>query len=74
MARHLPILNGAAAQQSAATRSSHVRRGVWIELVTILWMTIVIIAASAARSVALARFGLDSFIEIFASADVKAKA
>ncbi len=40
MARHLPILNGTATQQPASTRSSHVRLGVWIELVTILWMTI----------------------------------
>ncbi|WP_201386220.1 cation transporter [Ktedonobacter sp. SOSP1-85] len=47
------------------------KRGLWLEYITLGWnvvgVIIVIIAAYAARSVALAGFGLDSLIEIFAS-------
>lgn len=47
------------------------RRGLFLEYTTLGWnvvgVVIVIIAAVAARSVALAGFGLDSLIEIFAS-------
>lgn len=47
------------------------RRGFWLEYVTLGWnvvgVVIVALAALAARSVALAGFGLDSLIEIFAS-------
>jgi divalent metal cation (Fe/Co/Zn/Cd) transporter len=47
------------------------RRGLFLEYTTLGWnvvgVVIVIIAAIAARSVALAGFGLDSLIEIFAS-------
>src|SRR5579863_9668402 len=47
------------------------RRGLLLEYTTLSWnvvgVVIVIIAAIAARSVALAGFGLDSLIEIFAS-------
>jgi divalent metal cation (Fe/Co/Zn/Cd) transporter len=47
------------------------RRGLILEYITLGWnvvgVIIVIIAAYAARSVALAGFGLDSLIEIFAS-------
>ncbi len=70
MARHLPILNGAGAQQSASTRSSHVRLGVWIEVVTILWMTmeagIAITVGVGTRSVSLQGFGMDSLVELVA--------
>ncbi len=48
-----------------------VRRGLVLEYVTLGWnvvgSVVVILAAVAARSVALAGFGLDSLIEIFAS-------
>lgn len=47
------------------------KRGLWLEYLTLGWnvvgVIIVILAAYAARSVALAGFGLDSLIEIFAS-------
>ncbi len=47
------------------------RRGLYLEYTTLAWnivgMVIVAAAAFAARSVALAGFGLDSLIEIFAS-------
>lgn len=47
------------------------RRGLYLEYTTLLWnvmgVVIVIIAAFASNSVALAGFGLDSLIEIFAS-------
>ena len=47
------------------------RRGLWLEYVTLGWNVVgsvlVLVAAAAARSVALAGFGLDSVIEIVAS-------
>ncbi len=48
-----------------------IRRGLLLEYITLGWnvvgVIIVVIAAFMARSVALAGFGLDSLIEIFAS-------
>ncbi|GHO84049.1 cation transporter [Dictyobacter formicarum] len=48
-----------------------IKRGLLLEYLTLSWnvvgVVIVIVAAIAARSVALAGFGLDSLIEIFAS-------
>ena len=53
------------------TEASLLRRGFLLEYVTLGWnvigVVIVLFAALAARSVALAGFGLDSLIEIFAS-------
>lgn len=53
------------------TRQALIRRGVFLEYVTLGWnvvgSVVVIVAALAAHSVALAGFGLDSLIEIFAS-------
>jgi divalent metal cation (Fe/Co/Zn/Cd) transporter len=47
------------------------RRGLYLEYLTLLWnivgVVVVGIAAMRAHSVALAGFGLDSLIEIFAS-------
>lgn len=47
------------------------RRGLWLEYITLLWNVIgsavVVLAAIRTGSVALAGFGLDSLIEIFAS-------
>jgi divalent metal cation (Fe/Co/Zn/Cd) transporter len=52
-------------------RMSLLRRGLILEYITLGWnvvgVIVVIVAAYAARSVALAGFGLDSLIEIFAS-------
>ena len=54
-----------------APASSLLRRGLYLEYVTLAWNVlgagIIIVAAVKARSVALAGFGLDSLIEIFAS-------
>lgn len=53
------------------TEGSLLKRGLLLEYVTLGWnvvgVVLVVIAAYAARSVALAGFGLDSLIEIFAS-------
>lgn len=53
------------------TRTTLLRRGLFLEYITLSWNvvgTIIVVAAAfAARSVALAGFGLDSLIEIFAS-------
>lgn len=56
---------------TTTTQSQLLRRGLRLEYVTLGWNVVgtgvVIAAALAARSVALAGFGLDSLIEIFAS-------
>ncbi|UIJ33781.1 cation transporter [Allobranchiibius sp. GilTou73] len=55
----------------ASARAVFLRRGFWLEYVTLAWNVVGIVvlaaAAVAARSVALAGFGLDSVIEIGAS-------
>jgi len=60
-----------AAAAATATARSLIRRGLRLEYATLGWNVvgciIVGVAAVAARSVALAGFGLDSLIEIFAS-------
>lgn len=62
---------GGQAPPVTAHRAALVRRGLRLEYTTLCWnvigCVIVILAAIAARSVALAGFGLDSVIEIFAS-------
>jgi divalent metal cation (Fe/Co/Zn/Cd) transporter len=59
---------------AAATRRLLLRRGLRLEYATLAWNVVgsvlVLAAAAAARSVALAGFGLDSLIEIVASAVV----
>jgi divalent metal cation (Fe/Co/Zn/Cd) transporter len=59
---------------TAATRRLLLRRGLRLEYTTLAWNVVgsvlVLAAAAAARSVALAGFGLDSLIEIVASAVV----
>lgn len=56
---------------SPARRDALVRRGLWLEYATLGWngvgVGLVVWAAILAHSVALAGFGLDSLIEIFAS-------
>jgi len=70
MARQLPMLGATDGASSAPTRKSQVRLGVWIELVTILWMTIEAAVAISVgftiRSVSLQGFGLDSIVELIA--------
>ena len=55
---------------SAPSRKSQVRLGVWIELTTILWMTIeasvALSVGFATRSVSLQGFGMDSIVELIA--------
>lgn len=57
-----------------ATRGSLLRRGFFLEYITLAWnvvgIVILAVAAISAKSVALAGFGLDSLIEIGASAVV----
>jgi divalent metal cation (Fe/Co/Zn/Cd) transporter len=70
MARQLPVPDTASVSQSASARTGEVRLGVWIEAVTILWMTIeasiAISIGFATRSVSLQGFGLDSIVELIA--------
>ena len=58
-------------EEAPVERARLLRRGLLLEYLTLGWnvvgVVIVIAAAYAARSVALAGFGLDSLIEIFAS-------
>jgi divalent metal cation (Fe/Co/Zn/Cd) transporter len=55
---------------TAQTRARNVRQGIWIELVTVSWMTVeaavALSAGFAGRSVSLQGFGLDSVIELIA--------
>jgi divalent metal cation (Fe/Co/Zn/Cd) transporter len=69
----LPILNSTAVPQATSNQSTHkgnVRLGVWIELVTIVWMiieaSVAISVGFATRSVSLQGFGIDSIVELIA--------
>lgn len=57
--------------RSPIQRAQLVQRGLWLEYSTLAWnivgVGLVVWAAVLARSVALAGFGLDSLVEIFAS-------
>jgi divalent metal cation (Fe/Co/Zn/Cd) transporter len=70
MARQLPIVGEASRLSSSSGRNDSLRLGVWIELVTILWMTmeasIAISVGFATRSVSLQGFGIDSVVELVA--------
>jgi divalent metal cation (Fe/Co/Zn/Cd) transporter len=65
----VPSSTGAAS--ALAPRHRLLRRGLWLEYVTLAWNLVGVgvlgVAALAAHSVALAGFGLDSLIEILAS-------
>jgi divalent metal cation (Fe/Co/Zn/Cd) transporter len=69
MARQLPVSNAAPVAQPNP-RKEQIRLGVWIELVTIGWMTIeasvALIVGFATRSVSLQGFGIDSIVELIA--------
>jgi divalent metal cation (Fe/Co/Zn/Cd) transporter len=70
MARQLPVFNSASVAQPAPTRIGAIRQGVWIETVTILWMTIeagvAITVGFTTHSVSLQGFGMDSIVELIA--------
>lgn len=70
MARELPVLRSAPVAKPTSTRKGDVRLGVWIEVVTILWMTIeasvAITVGFTTRSVSLQGFGIDSIVELIA--------
>jgi divalent metal cation (Fe/Co/Zn/Cd) transporter len=70
MARHLPVVNAVPVAQPTTTRKGDVRQGIWIELVTIVWMvieaSIAISVGFATRSVSLQGFGIDSIVELIA--------
>ena len=70
MARQLPVLNSASVTQSLPTRKADVRQGIWIEMVTIVWMlveaSIAITVGFTAYSVSLQGFGIDSIVELIA--------
>ncbi len=70
MARSLPVLNSPPSAQPASTRRDDVRQGIWIELATIVWMTIeasvALSVGFATRSVSLQGFGMDSIVELIA--------
>ncbi len=70
MARELPILNAAPMAQPTRIRKGNIRQGIWIELVTIVWMVIeasvAISVGFATRSVSLQGFGIDSIVELIA--------
>jgi divalent metal cation (Fe/Co/Zn/Cd) transporter len=57
-------------REERTTRAAQVRLGVWIELVTIVWMVIeagvALSVGFATRSVSLQGFGLDSIVELIA--------
>lgn len=57
-------------KEERTTRAGQVRLGVWIELVTIIWMVIeasvALSVGFATRSVSLQGFGLDSIVELIA--------
>lgn len=68
------VEHGTAALATSVDRQRLLRRGLWLEYVTLGWnvvgVVILAVAAVAAHSVALVGFGLDSLIEILASAVV----
>lgn len=69
MAGNLPIVEKPT-HVASPSRSGQVRQGVWIELITIVWMVIeasvAISIGFATRSVSLQGFGLDSIVELIA--------
>jgi divalent metal cation (Fe/Co/Zn/Cd) transporter len=64
------MLSKNASAPSATTRKGNVRQGIWIELVTIVWMgieaSIAISVGFSTRSVSLQGFGIDSIVELIA--------
>ncbi len=65
------LASSTSAASAPAHRNRLLRRGLWLEYITLGWnvvgVGVLAVAAVAAHSVALAGFGLDSLIEILAS-------
>src|SRR5947209_13547502 len=57
-------------REERAARAGQVRLGVWIELLTVVWMTgeagVALAVGFATRSVSLQGFGIDSIVELLA--------
>jgi divalent metal cation (Fe/Co/Zn/Cd) transporter len=70
MARELPVVGNSSPVQPTTTRKGSIRQGIWIELVTIVWMVIeasvAVSVGFATRSVSLQGFGMDSIVELIA--------
>jgi divalent metal cation (Fe/Co/Zn/Cd) transporter len=71
MARPIKVLNVLPSQPATTgTRARQIRSGVWIELATIVWMTIeasvAISVGVITHSVSLQGFGIDSIVELLA--------
>ncbi len=70
MARKLPVLSTQPFALSTSARKGDVSLGIWIELVTIVWMlieaSVAISVGFATRSVSLQGFGMDSIVELIA--------
>ncbi len=70
MARNLPIFNSPSVRQPPSTRKGDIRLGIWIEIVTVVWMiveaSIAITVGFATHSVSLQGFGMDSIVELIA--------
>jgi divalent metal cation (Fe/Co/Zn/Cd) transporter len=72
MVRELPVFNATPVSKSSLTlaRKGDLRKGVWIELATIVWMTVeasvAITVGFLTRSVSLQGFGIDSIVELIA--------
>src|SRR5579884_2139833 len=71
--QQLPVLNSTAVPpvtSPRSTRKSNLRLGIWIELVTVVWMIVeagvAISVGFATRSVSLQGFGIDSIVELIA--------
>lgn len=70
MARQIGVAQEGAGQTPVRSRAGQVRLGIWIELVSLVWMVIeasvAITTGFATRSVSLEGFGIDSIIELIA--------
>lgn len=70
MARQLPLPDSVSVTQPGSKHKGQVRVGIWIELITLVWMTIeasvAITVGFATRSISLQGFGIDSIIELIA--------
>jgi divalent metal cation (Fe/Co/Zn/Cd) transporter len=70
MARQIGVAQESVGQTPVRSRAGQVRLGIWIELVSLVWMVIeasvAITTGFATRSVSLEGFGIDSIIELIA--------
>jgi divalent metal cation (Fe/Co/Zn/Cd) transporter len=70
MSREMPVLSINPGVSDSTRRRDDIHLGIWIELVTIVWMvieaSIAISVGFATRSVSLQGFGIDSIVELIA--------